>query len=243
MTKSQSLVFRVVLFLFGAGVMALAFFLNTWGKVLTDAAVFTWLSIGIMYLFFFTPFFFSTITIANFSGKIPSLPIVWTGVIGYIIASIIVIILLSSFAISLNTAITVQAVLVFLFAVCMFLAFFASSHARQVGEEENKKTQFITELKARSQVLSLAVNRLPAEYENDRETIKRTLEEIKYISPVNGFEGFDLEFKIMDSLNEVSDICDSIAAGGAQGVSDTSVLEKEAGMLQMLVKERKLLRN
>ncbi|MDR0557939.1 MAG: hypothetical protein LBG43_08770 [Treponema sp.] len=243
MTRSQSLAFRVLLF--GGGVTALvtalAFFLNTQGKGLTDAAVFTWLSIGVMYLVFFIPAFFSTI--ANSSGKIPSLPVIWTSVIGYIIASVIVIALLSNAALSLNKAIAGQSALLFFFAVCVFLAFFTSSHARQVGEEEGKKTQFTSGLKARAQLLSLSASGLPARYEAAKTTILQALEEIKYISPVNGFEGFDLEFKIMDSLNEVSDICDSIAAGGTQAVSETSVLEKRAKMLQMLVKERKLLRN
>ncbi|MDR1221116.1 MAG: hypothetical protein LBK73_16135 [Treponema sp.] len=243
MTRNQSLAFRIMLFLFGAGVVALAFFLSASGKLLTDAAVFTWLSIGVMYLVFFIPAFFLTIAIANVSDKIPSLPVIWTSVIGYIIASIIVIALLSNAVISLNKAVIGQAALLFLFAICVFLAFFASSHVRDAGEEERKKTQFTTGLKARAQILSLSASGLPTEYEAARTAILRTLEEIKYLSPVNGFEGFDLEFKIMDSLNSIADVCDDIAAG-AQAVSDMSVsLETEARMLRMLVKERKLLRN
>lgn len=238
MTRNQSLARRTALFLFGAGVVALAFFLNTRGKVLTGAAIFTWLSIGAMYPIFFIPAFFSNLTVANFSGKIPSLSVMWTSVIGYIIASIIVIMLLSNAVISLNKAVTGQAALLFLFAVCVFLAFFASSHARTVGEEEGKKIQFTSGLKARAQILSLALNSLPSEYEAAKTATLRSLEEIKYLSPVEGFEGFDLEFKIMDSLNSISDICDGIAEG-AHAVS----LEREAWMLQMLVKERKLLRN
>ncbi|MDR2783298.1 MAG: hypothetical protein LBB48_05590 [Treponema sp.] len=242
MTRKQSLTFRIILFLFGAGVVALAFVLNTSGKVLTNAAIFTWISIGIMYLMFFIPIFFSTINIANFSGKIPSLSVMWTGIASYIIASSIVIILLSNAVISLNKAVTGQAALLFLFAICAFLAFFASSHARDVGEEEKKKTQFSTGLKARAQILSLSVNSLPAEYEAAKTIIARALEEIKYLSPVDGFEGFDLEYKIMDSLNSISDICD-ITVGIAVPMGTTGSLETEARMLQMLVKERKLLRN
>ncbi|MDR0376078.1 MAG: hypothetical protein LBH85_10245 [Treponema sp.] len=241
MTRNQSLAFRTILFLLGGGVVALAFFLNTSGKFLTNEAIFTWLSICVMYLMFFIPIFFSTINIANFSGKIPSLSIMWMGIIGYIIASIIVILLLSNAVISLNNAVVGQVALLFLFAVCLFLAFFASSHVREISEEERKKTQFITGLKARAQVLSLSASNLPAEYEAAKTATLRTLEEIKYLSPVNGFEGFDLEFKIMDSLNVISDICDSIAAD-AQSVSSVS-LEREAKKLQTLVKERKLLIN
>ncbi|MDR0708070.1 MAG: hypothetical protein LBF60_09420 [Treponema sp.] len=242
MTRNQSLAFRTMLFLFGAGVVAFAFVLNTSGKVLTNTAMFTWISIGIMYLIFFIPVFFSTIAIANFSGKIPSLSIMWTGIIGYIIASIIVILLLSNAGISLRKALAGQSALLFLFAVCVFLAFFASSHARQVDEEEKKKRQF--GLKARAQLLSPSINSLPSEYEAVKTTIARALEEIKYLSPVDRFEGFDLELKIMYSLDALSDVCDAIAADEQAVHMEMSVsLEKEARMLQMLVKERKLLRN
>lgn len=237
MTRTQSLTFRALLFLCGAGVTALAFFLNTAGKSLTSADIFTWLSIGLMYLIFSVPLFFPAVNGANASHKIPSLAILWTGITGFIIASIVVIMLLSSAAVSLSNAITIQAALLFLFAVCVYLGSVASSHSRQIGEEEHKKRQFITGLKARAQVLALSVNDLPVEYEGVRKTIKQTLEEIKYLFPVDELEGFDLEFKIMDALNSISDICDSGTAGTA------ALLETEARRLQMLIKERKLLRN
>jgi len=86
--------------------------------------------------------------------------------------------------------------------------------------------------------LLLSVDKLPAQYEKTQKTLKQAIDDIKYIYPVDGGAGDDLELQIMQSLNIVSELCGGISAGG-QSVS----LESEAEKLLMLVKERKLLRN
>jgi hypothetical protein len=238
MTKNQSSLFRGALFFLGLGVVALAFFLTRQGRELTRVDAFTWVSITLMYLAFFIPFFFSSIRLSSFSGKIPSLVMVWTGVVFYIIASIVVIILLSLYIASVNTAIIAQAILLFLFAVDGYLALFASSHARRVSVEEDTKQQFIGEIKSKSQVLSLSAERLPAEFESARTVIKRASEDIKYISPLNDGAGEELELKIIISLNTLMELCDGVSGGG-----HPVALAAEANKLQALVRERKLLRN
>ena len=190
-----------------------------------------------MYLIVFTPLFFSSIIIANFSGKIPSLAIAWTGIIVYIFASIVVIVLLSK-GISVNAAIIIQGTLLFLFGIDVYFAYFASTHVQQVAAEENAKGQYITEIKSKSQVLALSVNNLSGEYENPQKILKQAIEDIKYLSPIKGDMYCEVELKIIIALNTISELCSSIATGG-HPVS----LESEAKQLQMLVKERKLLRN
>jgi hypothetical protein len=69
MTAKQSVFFRTILFLLGAGIVVLAFFLLTREKELTGHIAFIWILIAVMYLVFFTPFFFSVIRISNFFGK------------------------------------------------------------------------------------------------------------------------------------------------------------------------------
>jgi hypothetical protein len=238
MTKNQSSLFRGALFILGLGVVALAFFLTTQARELTRIDAFTWVSITLMYLAFFIPFFFSSIRLSSFSGKIPSLLMVWTGIVFYIIASIVVIILLSSYIVSLNMAIIAQAILLFLYAVDVYLALFASDHARRVSVEEDTKQQFVGEIKSKSQFLSLSADRLPPEFENVRAIIKRASEDIQYISPLNDGAGEELELKIIISLNKLAELCDG-ASGGGHPVA----LAAEANKLQALVRERKLLRN
>ena len=239
MTRNQSLLFRLFLFLAGAGIIFLAFFVTRGDRELSRIDAFVWASIGLMYLIFFVPFFFSAISIGNFSGKIPSLTLVWTGVLLYIAVSVAVILLLViANVIGFNAAIIIQAVLVFLFAINVYLAYFASSHARIVVAQETGKQQYINQIKSKAQSLLLSVNRLSAEYGNAQKTLKQTIEDIKFIYPVDGGAGNDLELRILQSLNTISEYCDNIQTG-----AHTAALESEAENLRMLVKERKLLRN
>jgi hypothetical protein len=239
MTRNQSQVFRFLLFLAGAGIIVLAFYLFKGDRKLNSTDAFVWMSIAVMYLVFSIPFFFSAIDIARFSGKIPVLPLVWLGVILYIAASILIIALLSALrVISLNSAIIFQSVLLFLFFIDIYFAYFASSHAGNVAAEEAVKQQFLSQIKSKARVLSLSANNLPQEYEKVQKILKRALEDIVYLYPVNGGAGDDLESQILQSLETLSQICSGITAGTRSPAAD-----KEAANLQMLVNERKLLRN
>jgi len=237
MTKNQSLLFRVLLFIAGAGIVILAFFLFTGDRELTAIDAFVWTSIGLMYLIFFLPFFFSAINIGNFSGKIPPLSMVWFGIFLYITASITVILLLTKFYIlSLNAAVIIQAVLFFFFLVNLFFAYFASTHVGKVASQEAEKQQYLTQMKSKAQVLLLTVNSLPAEYEKTQKILKQAFDDIRYTYPADA--GGELELKILRSLGTVSELL-----GGIQSGAHPAALETEALNLQALVKERKLLRN
>jgi hypothetical protein len=164
---------------------------------------------------------------------------VWSGIILYIAASVTVIILFAkAHVISLNTAIVIQAVLLFLFLVDVYFAYFAGSHVRAVAAEEAGKQQYISRIKSNARIFQLSVDRLPAEYENSQKILKRALDDIKYIYPVDGGAGGDLELKIMRSLDTLAELAGNIKSG-----AHTAALEPEAENLQMLVNERKLLRN
>jgi len=240
MTRNQSLLFRTILFIAGAGIIVLAFFLLKGDRELTGKDAFVWTSIGLMYLVFFLPFFFSAIRAGNFSGKIPSLGLVWwLGIPLYIAASAAVIILfVPAQLISLNIAIIIQAVLLFIFLVIVFFAFFASSHVGKVAVEEAVKQQYLNQIKPKAQALLLSVDKFPAQYEKIQKTLKQAIDDIKYIYPVDGGAGDELELRIMQSLKTISELCDGILMRG-----HSVALETEAEKLLMLVKERKLLRN
>jgi len=238
MNKNQSLLFRLLLFFAGAGVVTLAFVLLR-ADPFTDRDAFVWISIGVLYLIFFVPFFFSIIKAGSFSGKIPSLAQVWFSVFLYAMISIgiIVLVLVLPFDL-LNVFIILQSILLFLFAVSMYFAYFASAHVGKVALEEVGKQQHINRIKPKAQALLLAVNGLPGEHEKTQATLKQALEDIRYIYPVDGGAGSELELQILRSLDTVSELCGGVS-DGARPIS----LEAEADRLRMLVKERKLLRN
>ncbi|MCL2138605.1 MAG: hypothetical protein FWH41_03645 [Treponema sp.] len=242
MTRTQSLLFRTILFLAGAGIIVMAFFLSRNEKELTGTDAFIWTSIGIMYLVLSLPSFFSIIRISNFSSKIPYLALLWLGIILYLILSIILIVILAVFPniITLNTAIIIQSILLFLFAVIIFLASYASGHVRAVAKEEAAKLHSLSQIKQKAQSLLLTVNKLPSEYANAQKIIQTTIEDVKYIYPVNNWAGEDLEIKILQSINVISELCSNFQSG-AQALPDR--MNTEAEGFNMLVKERKLLRN
>jgi hypothetical protein len=245
MTRNLSLFIRVLFFFAGAGVIVLAFFLTMGGQELSRIDAFVWISIGLMYLIFSLPFFFSAIRIENFSGKIPALSMVWLGIILYCAASIAVIVMLVRYQIiSLNQAIVIQSVLLFIFLINLYFAYFAASHVRGVAAEEAVKQQYIKQLKPKAQVLSLSVGKLPLEYEKAQKILKQAIEDIRYIYPVDGGAGGDLEQQIMQSLNNISQLCGGVSAGMPSVAKPSPVsLETESEKLRMLVKERKMLRN
>ena len=238
MTKYQALIFRFILFLAGAGIVILAFFLINTGRELNSSDTFIWTSIGVMYLIFFLPFFFSAINIGNFSAKIPSVSMVWTGILFYIAASVIIIVLLIKTVISLNIAIIIQAILLFIYLINVYFAYFAASHVSRVAEEEDDKNYYMTKIKSKAGVLLLSVDKLTGEYANAQKILKQSIDDIKYISPVNNDIGSGLEANILRLLNSISEIIGSVQ-GGAQNLQ----LENAANNLQSLVNERKLLRN
>jgi hypothetical protein len=237
MTKNQSLLFRVLLFIAGAGIVIHAFFSLTGDRELTAIDVFVGISVGLMYLIFFLPFFFSVINIGNFSGKIPAISMVWLGIIIYIVASVTVIFLLTkSDILSLPAAVVIQVVLFFIFLVNIFFAYFAASHVGKVASQEAEKLQYITQIKTKAQVLLLTVNKLPAEYEKTQKILKQVFDDIRYTYP--GDAGGEIELKILHSLGIVSELLGNIQSG-----AHPAALESEALNLQALVKERKLLRD
>ena len=239
MTKYQSLVFRFILFLAGAGIILLTFFLTSKGKVLGPNDTFTWISIGVMYIVAFLPFLFSALNIRNFSTKIPSLSVVMFGLLFYIAASIIVIILLKLIeGFTLNAAIIIQSILFFIILINLYFSFFASSHSAKVAEEEDDKRYYLTKIKSKAGVVLLSVNKLSGEYENAQKVLKQTIDDIKFIYPVDNDMGTDLEANIFRSLNSIAEIMSSIQSG-----ANNPSLESAAINLQSLVNERKLLRN
>jgi hypothetical protein len=238
MTKNSLSVFKFILFMFGAAVVFLSFKLTSGGQPLTQSDTFMWISIALMYLVVFLPFFFSAIQIGNFSGKIPSIAMVWTGIFIYIPVSVVVIVLLKTKIISFNTTLIVQAVQVFLFGIDIYFGYFANLHVQAVAREEAGLRQYLAEIKAKALSLAIAIDRIPPRYEKVQKTIKQALDDIKYITPVQNNRGIDTEIKIVSILDSIKMLCD-IASEGAYSAS----LEAEADQLQALVKKRKLLRN
>jgi hypothetical protein len=238
MTKKSSFYFRSILFVMGIFIIALAYNLTRGENTPAAPDAFMWASIAVMYLVLFCPFLFSAVSIKNFSRKIPSLVMVWIGIFLYIPLSIIIIFLVKNSIFSLNTALIVQAVLLFFLVLNIYFGYFASSHAVQVAESETEKKLYLTEIKSKAASLTFKASDLPAAYEQIRKELTQTADDIRYISPVDGGNGMELELQILTSLDSLIQDCDSVSQGGRP-----IYLEDDTKKLRRLVKERKLLRN
>jgi hypothetical protein len=190
-----------------------------------------------MYLVFFVPFFFSAINIGNFSVKIPSITIIGLGIFVYIPVSIVIIALLRFSIISLNAALVLQSIAIFALLLYIYFGCFASSHAGGVTAEEANKLYGLTEIKNKSALLALKAGSLSAEYDEARKLIKKSADDIRYLSPA-GHNSTETDAKILSIIEKLGEICDTVSGGG-----HPSSFEQEAKKLQGFIAERKLLRN
>jgi hypothetical protein len=133
-------------------------------------------------------------------------------------------------------AFIIQAVFLFFFATGFYFAYIASGRVRSVAAEEQQKQENLNIIKPKAQNLLLLVNNLSPEYEKAQKILRQSIEDIRYTYPANS--GGELELQILRSLDKIAEICGHIRAG-----AHSTALETEAGNLQMIVKERKLLRN
>jgi hypothetical protein len=239
MGQSKFIVFRFLLFLFGLAILSLACFFITEGKEQKPQDIFIWVSIFLIYLVLFCPFFFS-VWGKTFERKIPSLSLVWLGVFAYALVSIGLILLLkfSSGFIDIKAALVIQSVIVFLFLVDIYFAYFANFHAMSVVSGENQQRQYLQQLKDIAASLALRAGSCPDGKEELQKKITQAAGDIRYISPVENGRGTELETRLIDKTRLIGEMWDTLLSGG-----DSPQISAEINSLELLIKERKQLRN
>jgi hypothetical protein len=239
MGRSKFVVFRFLLFLFGLGILSLACFFATEGKEQKPQDIFIWVSIFLIYLVLFCPFFFS-VWGKTFERKIPSLGLVWGGVFAYAFVSIGLILLLKrSFGfINIKAAVVIQGIIVFLFLVNIYFAYFANFHAASVESGEKQQRQYLQHLKDLAASLALKAGSCPDGKEELQKKIKQAAGDIRYISPVEAGRGTELETRLIDKTRLIDEMWDTLLSGG-----DSPQISAAINSLELLIKERKQLRN
>jgi hypothetical protein len=127
---------------------------------------------------------------------------------------------------------------VFAFLLVIYFGCFASSHAGNVAAEEANKLQYLAEMKNKAALLAVKAGSLSDEYEEVKKLIKRSADDIRYLSPVDQNRSAETDLRILDVIGNLFEFCDTASEGG-----HPASFEGEAKKLQMLIKERKLLRN
>ena len=215
MLKNTFLLLSFLLFVLGAFVFVFIYFLLTSGKTLS-----------------------STNTFSRFSDKVPSLVIVWSCVVLYIFFSILVVILLNNAFIPMKVALSVQAVLLFFFATIVYFGYFANYRVSAVAKAGTELKQNIMEMRSLAQLLTFNSSSLPSQYDELRKKIKQIEEDLRYLSPVGEGRGDALEKQIIEKIKTAAQYCSAATEGAVSPGFAGTVAE-----IQILLKERKLLRN
>jgi hypothetical protein len=226
---------RILLFILGLAVLSFNFFLFVRGETLTDTDGFIWATVFLCYCLFFIPFFFTRFGKYKFSGKIPSITILWLGIISFILAAVVISLLLKLSFISLTAAMAVMSILIFFLTIIIYFAYFANARVQSVAIDEQALLNPVKEMKELAASLELTVKNFHDKLKS--KALINILEEISYISPAESEKAAVLESEITKLLSKLKRYADKT-------VTDDVCAEFSADMLKLenFVKERKLLR-
>jgi hypothetical protein len=153
----------------------------------------------------------------------------------YIIASTAVVILLNlSIIPALDMAIFLQVGLLLLFAIFVFCAYFVVFPMGRYGPTDRLAS--VRKLQSLAESVAFKVSDLPEEYGTVRKLLFQIAEDLRYLTPLKGTKGVELEEKIAASLHFMGQYCDSAFEGGS-----ATAFEREAKNLQALIRQRKML--
>lgn len=227
MTRSQSILLRLVLFVLGASIIILIFFLSTKNTEPSMVSRFTWISVSLMYLVLCSPLVFFSL-----EGKVGSFAMLLIGIGLYIILSIVLVILANvGVVVEIGIALVAQAILFVFFAALVYVAYFGGS-----GTGRAERLASIKKLQSLAAAVDMKVSDLPDEYSTVRKTLNQIIEDLHYLAPLKSKRSVELEKKIMDNLHFMGQYCDSAMLGG-----NVSAFEREVKNLQALVRQRKTL--
>lgn len=141
MNKNQLGIFKIALFIFGIAIIGAAFLIVNLPfskNGISADSIFFWINILAMYLVFFCPFFFSSISTKNLDAKIASTIAVWISVFIFEIVAFILAVLVLALSFNLKAAAIIELVLFFVCAIFIFLGYFSGNHIANVQAAEQK---------------------------------------------------------------------------------------------------------
>ena len=234
MNSKQLDIFRTLLFIGGLIIVGVAFAIVNYPfpeDGLEANQKFFWAEIVICYLVFFVPFFFSSITSKTINTKITSTVNIWISVIVFEIVAITFAILTLNEKVSIRIAILVELIVFFFAAIFVYFGYFAGNHIGNVQAQEAKSLSKIAELKSTFEMLNLKTDMWSYELNNQKNTIKKLCEDIRYMSPVDTDLASKLEMKLIIAANVL-----------AESTLTPSEMDSKIVELTNLINQRKLLK-
>ncbi|MCQ2576238.1 MAG: hypothetical protein MJ162_05785 [Treponema sp.] len=237
MTKSQSILFKGLIFLVGLGVIGLSFFLfGPKGDEVTAIQKYIWINITVLYIVLFIPAVFSTISSANVASKIPNLTLGISALIGFEILNIALTVAVGKEVLAVRIGILIEAISFFILLIVLYIVYFASSHIASTEAKVEQSLSLIKNIRSSMQILAMKADSMGPAFAEDIKKIKALEEEVRWMAPVNAPMAIALEGQIMGKIDGVSAAIDAIAGG-----SDAASFKTQLVNLDSLVKQRKMI--
>lgn len=233
--SNQLKAFKLIVFILGLAVICAAFLIVNLPlpeSGLTANQKYFWLNLVVMYLVFFCPLFFSSISTRNIDEKITPAIGVWISVLVFEIVALVLSVSVLAASLSIRTAALVELVLLFLCAVFVYFGYFSGNHIANVQAHEQALLSKIAEVKSAFEMLSLKADTWDGALQEQKEKAKRLCDDVRYLSPVSTEEAARLEQKLVIAASVVSDSHFTPAE-----------LDAKLAEIELLIKQRKLIRN
>lgn len=231
MKKNDYSAITLVIFLFGAIVVAAAlFFIKDLFPDRTGTYIFVCISTVLIYAAAFLPI------VMNLSGKtaqiIASGAVYYKGmtVFGLISAADI---FLAITMIPLKAAVVIQLAALFIFLIYVFMACVTSDTVNNVGKAEAENRSVISEMRSKAQRLSIMAEK--SDNKAIKSAVARMNDDLRYLSPSGSSEAYELECRMSVILDSM--LSDTYFR--SNGMQSSETIEAKLNDYELLYEQRK----
>lgn len=236
MTKKALNAFKGAILAFGFIVYAISVALFTRGREAGSREIYLFTIIGIVYLAFFIPALFNSLTFGNFARNAAGVVILWNADIVFCFVSVALALTVYFGRLAIEIAVVIELVMLFAALILVFISAVSSGHIEGVGKKEEKLLKDIKEI--RSTLASLdALCDVEGVSGDIKKRIKVASEAARYMTPVDSAQASSLEKDILLAVGECEERLKTVKSGADEGA-----LKESIGDLEMKMAQRKLLR-
>lgn len=233
MKKSELSITGLIVFIFGALVLVVAWILlSPFFPDTQDKFTFSCISVLLVYGLYFLPMFLAPFR-GDPAGIAVSGTVYYKGVSGYTLVSAANIFFLFRFF-PLAVSIVIQCAALFVLLIWAFMALFSKAHVDSSLQAEESKKSMLMDLRDKAKRLAAMTSGLeknaPA-----RVLAEKIAEDMRYLSPSDTSAARDLERRLLAKLDAI--LMDSSLTSGVDFISDS--LQSKFSEFDTLYKERK----
>ena len=233
MKNSRLSIAKVIIFVFGLGVLAVIFsLLAPIFDEKQEAYIFACACVSLVYLAIFLP-----LMLVSARGGIVSAfasgAVYYKGLAGFITVSLAAAVLALTI-LPLGIAIAAECIALFILLICVFASAFAKEHIENVQVNENIKKSVVEQLRSRAGRLKAKAAVLDP-HSSVRIAAEKIAEDMRYLSPSDSPDAQDIERRMLAALDAI--LMDSFFVSGGSGSAE--VIEGKLSLFDDLYRERK----